>query len=279
MESCVTLIGLKLTDTTEPQIVPNGVYCLDCLIGLSRLDAGSVDLVFADPPFNIGYGYDVYKDNLSSRNYLVWTRQWMAAVVRVLSPTGTVWVAMGDEYVAEVKMIAQDLGLTMRNWVIWYYTFGAYCTRRLAWSHTHLLHFVKNPKKHTFDSNAIRVPSARAIAYADARRKTNERVPDDTWILRPQEVPESFTPCENTWYSPRLAGSFRERVGWHPCQMPERILERIIQVSSKPGDLVVDPFAGSGTTLAVAKKLGRKWIGFEVSEQYVEGIRQRLNAS
>ena len=87
-----------------------------------------------------------------------------------------------------------------------------------------------------------------------------------------------FRPHQDTWYFPRVCGTFRERVGWHGCQMPEQLLARIIRACSRPGELVLDPFAGSGTTLAVAKKLGRRWLGFEVSAHYVKQIERRLAA-
>jgi site-specific DNA-methyltransferase (adenine-specific) len=115
--------------------------------------------------------------------------------------------------------------------------------------------------------------------YADSRGNPAGRLPDDTWILRPQDVPDGFQPDEDTWYFSRVCGTFKERRGWHGCQMPEQLLGRIIRVSSNPGDLVVDPFAGSGTTLVVAKKLGRQWLGFELSESYVARAQARLDAA
>src|SRR5437764_866656 len=126
---------------------------------------------------------------------------------------------------------------------------------------------------------AVRVPSARQLVYADDRADSRGRVPDDTWILRPQDLPEGFNPGENTWYFSRVCGTFKERAGWHGCQMPEQLLGRILRVSSNPGDVVLDPFAGSGTTLVVARKLGRRWIGFEVSEKYAAQARARLAAT
>jgi site-specific DNA-methyltransferase (adenine-specific) len=103
-------------------------------------------------------------------------------------------------------------------------------------------------------------------------------LPDDTWILRPQDCPEGFQPTDDTWYYARVAGTFKERQGFHGCQMPEQLLGRIIRVSSDAGDIVLDPFAGSGTTLAAAKKLGRKWLGCELSEEYVRAATERLEA-
>ena len=132
-----------------------------------------------------------------------------------------------------------------------------------------------DPKRFTFNADAVRVPSARQTTYADRRANPVGKLPDDTWVLRPQEDERFFDPADDTWYVPRVCGTFKER-GDHPCQMPLALLERIIRVASNPGDLVLDPFAGSGTTLAAAKKLGRDYLGIELSENYAERVRDRL---
>jgi site-specific DNA-methyltransferase (adenine-specific) len=255
----------------------NSLIQVDCIEGLAALEPGSVDLVFADPPFNIGYDYDIYEDRKETDEYLAWTRKWIEGVQRALKPDGTFWLAIGDDFAAELKVLVQrDLGFSCRSWVIWYYTFGVNCTKKFSRSHTHLFHFVKNPKRFTFNADAIRVPSARQLVYADGRANAKGRLPDDTWILRPQDVANGFTPEQGTWYFPRVCGTFKERAGFHGCQMPEQLLARIIRVSSNPGDLVLDPFAGSGSTLIVAKKLERDWLGFELSKNYAERVRKRL---
>src|SRR5207248_1185352 len=134
-----------------------------------------------------GYDYDVYQDKRGDAEYLEWTRRWMAGVLRVLKPAGACWVAIGDEYAAEVKWIGcRDLGLTCRSWVVWYYTFGVNCTKKFNRSHAHLFYFVKDAKHFTFNDGEVRVPSARQLVYADARANPAGRLPDDTWILRPQ---------------------------------------------------------------------------------------------
>jgi site-specific DNA-methyltransferase (adenine-specific) len=253
----------------------------DCIEGMRQIDDGAVDLVFADPPFNIGYDYDVYRDKRKANEYLAWSRDWTAEVIRILKPDGTFWLAIGDEYAAELKvMLTREQGLTCRSWVVWYYTFGVNCKHKFSRSHAHLFHFVKDPKHFTFNSRdpAIRVPSARQLVYADSRADQAGRLPDDTWILRPQDIPQSFAGHEDTWYFPRVCGTFKERKGFHGCQMPEQLLGRIIRASSRPKELVLDPFAGSGTTLAVAKKLGRRYLGFELSADYVAKVTGRLEA-
>jgi len=232
----------------------------DCIKWLSEQPEGFADLVFADPPFNIGYQYDVYEDKLAYKEYYDWTEKWMAACVRALKPTGTFWIAIGDDYAAEIRMLGRKLGLTLRNWVIWHYTFGQNTKRKFCRSHTHLFYFVKNPKEFVFNEQAVRVFSDRQLVYRDKRANEIGKLPNDVW--------SEF---------PRVCGTFEEREGWHPCQMPETILARIIRATSEPSSVVVDPFAGSGTTLAVAKKLSRNYVGIELSEDYVARIRHRLD--
>lgn len=231
----------------------------DCIEWLSRRGEAWVDLVFADPPFNIGYQYDLYEDRKAYDDYYEWTQRWMAACCRALTPTGTLWIAIGDDYAAEVRLIGRELGLYLRNWVIWHYTFGQNTKRKFARAHTHLFYFTKDPAEFTFNDRAVRTFSDRQRIYKDKRANKAGRLPDDVW--------NEF---------PRVCGTFAERQGWHPCQMPVAVLSRIIRASSNVGDLVCDPFAGSGTTLVAAKRLSRRYLGIELSENYVENATQRL---
>ena len=113
-----------------------------------------------------------------------------------------------------------------------------------------------DPQEFAFNSEDIRVPSARQLVYGDKRANSKGRLPDDTWVLRPQDLPEGFQPSDDTWYFPRVAGTFKERAGFHGCQMPEQLLARIIRASSNEGELVLDPFGGSGSTLIACERLG-----------------------
>lgn len=252
------------------------IHLGDCIEGMRSLPEGSVDLVFADPPFNIGYKYDKYQDRLEYDEYLRWSSSWISQVHRILKPDGTFWLAIGDEYAAELKIEAQRAGFTTRSWVVWYYTFGVHCKLKFTRSHAHLFYFIKNDKKFTFNRKAIAVPSARQLVYGDSRANPAGRTPDDTWILRPQDLPEGFQEDEDTWYFPRVNGTFKERAGFHGCQMPEQLLGRIIRACSNEGEVVVDPFSGSASTLIVAKKLGRQFFGFEMSEDYAARSTERL---
>ena len=265
---------------TKISKLQEGVHLGDCVAGLKALPDGCVDLAFADPPFNIGYDYDTYDDTQNDADYLSWCKEWMRQLHRVLKPDGSFWLAIGDEYAAELKVMAhRELGFIPRSWVIWYYTFGVHCKNKFTRSHAHLLYFVKDSTQFTFHNHAMHVPSARQLIYNDKRANPQGRMPDDTWILRPQDVPEGFDPASDTWFVSRVCGTFKERAGWHGCQMPERVLARIIEASSSPGEVVLDPFVGSGTTLTVARKLHRKTLGFELSEEYAARATERLKST
>jgi site-specific DNA-methyltransferase (adenine-specific) len=238
---------------------PNTIYCGDAVEILNRSPAGSVDLVFADPPFNIGYVYDNYRDDVPNEQYVQWSRDWMAACQRVLSPTGSFYIAIGDDFAADIRMIGRELGLHLRNWIIWHYTFGQATKAKFGRSHTHIFYFARDPQRFTFNDKHLRFPSARHTEYQDLRANPAGRLPDDVWT--------EF---------PRVCGTFRERAGFHGCQMPEALLQRIVLASSDPGEIVLDPFVGSGTTVVAAKRVGRRYLGIDISPQYVEHTKRRL---
>lgn len=236
-----------------------------------------VDLAIIDPPYNIGYEYDRHKDDMTAEEYRFWCNQWIGDCARALKPDGAMWLIIGDEWAADLQIIARSRGLHLRNWVIWHYTFGQHMKTKFTRSHAHCLHFVKNPKKHVFNFSDVAVPSARTLVYGDKRAAKEGRCPDDVWILRPQWFPEGFTAQHDTWFIPRLCGTFKEKAKT-PNQLPEQLVARMIAVSSNPGDVVLDPMCGSGTVPAVAKKLGRKPMGFELSADYAKAAQKRLDA-
>ncbi|HMB96787.1 MAG TPA: site-specific DNA-methyltransferase, partial [Tepidisphaeraceae bacterium] len=256
----------------------------DCIKVLNDGPQEWVDLVFADPPFNIGYLYHGYDDQRKTEDYLKFSKDWMAAVKRSLKPTGSFFLAIGDDYAADLCVIARrELGFNLRNWIIWHYTFGQQPKAKFARSHTHILYFTKDEKEFTFNADAIRVASARQTTYADARANPKGKLPDDVWFLRPQEASAAdaqlFSAESDTWNVSRVCGTFKEREGWHGCQMPIGVLDRIIRAASNENDVVLDPFNGSGTTIVSAALLGRKYVGIDQSEEYVNFARKRLEHS
>lgn len=237
----------------------NKVYLGDCVKTMREFPQNSVDLIFADPPFNIGIKYDKYNDSLSYDEYYKWSEDWIKETCRVLKKDGSIYIAIGDEFAAEINVILKRTGFYFRNWVIWYYTFGQNQRKKFNRAHAHILYFTKNKEKFKFNGDAIRIPSARQLVYNDRRANPQGKVPDDVWEFS------------------RVCGTFKERLGKHPCQMPEALLERIIKVSSNVNDIVLDPFGGTGTTAAVAKRLKRQYVTIEISENYHEVIVKRLS--
>jgi len=159
----------------------NKIICGDCIELLNGAKEPFADLIFADPPFNIGYKYDKYEDKVKSKRYIAWTRDWIGACFNVLKPNGSFYIAIGDDYAANVKVITDELGLFLRNWIIWHYTFGQQTKNKFARSHTHIFYLTKDKKNFTFNDHAIRVPSDRQLTYNDKRANPVGKIPDDVW--------------------------------------------------------------------------------------------------
>jgi len=237
----------------------DGVYLGDCIEIMKQMPDKTVDLVFADPPFNIGIKYDNYNDSQSHEDYYNWSEKWIDQTYRILKDNGSIYIAIGDEFVAEINIILKRHGFHFRNWIVWYYTFGQNQRKKFNRAHTHILYFTKHKSHFTFNDEDIRIPSARQMVYNDRRANPKGKIPDDVWEFS------------------RVCGTFKERISNHPCQMPENLLERIIKASSDEDDLVLDPFGGTGTTAYVAKRFKRHYITMDISESYVDVIDKRLN--
>jgi len=257
----------------------------NCEEYLRGIPAGTADLIFADPPYNIGYDYPNYRDDWPRESYLNWSQQWLQEITRVATDTATFWLAIGDEYAAELKVAAAGCGWFPRSWVIWHYTFGVNCAQNFARSHTHLLCFVRNERAFTFNADEpnLRVPSARQVIYADKRANPKGKLPDNTWVLHPKELAKTMQPPNDVWLEARICGTHAERVDRGEegqrrgiPQMPLAIMRRIIWASSREGDLVLDPFSGTGSTGVAAMQLQRRYLGIERSEQTNEAAAERL---
>ena len=247
------------------------IYVGDC-VRVMKDWSPNVNLLFADPPFNISHPYDVYKDNKAKQVYLNWTREWVAACKRVLSSTGSFWVAIGNYIQADVKKILDEAGLYWRDTIAWVYTFGPHQRGKFTPSWVALHYYTMHPTKYVWNQEAIKVPSARQLKYNDKRAKAGGKTPDNVWILDPSQYPEDcYREDDNAWLESRVCGTFKERTE-HCAQMPVSVLDRIIKVSSNEGNLVCDPFLGSGTSMESALQNNRKCWGVELSENYVKNI-------
>lgn len=272
------------SDMTKKQLTLD-IRLQDCEKFLAGIETGSVDLAFADPPFNINYEYEGYDDNLEPREYVLWCQRWIKEIHRVLKPGGTFWLASGDMFVSFLDVAARvgdslDMlgkkkavpGFYRRSWVIWYYTFGVNQGKNFTKSHTHLLYYTKHKDKYTFnkDDTEVRHPSARSLVYKDKRANPAGRLPDDTWFLLKEHIDGIIQPYDDVWSESRVAGTFKHRVTGQSCQMPEPVMTRIIRLCSNPGDLVIDPFCGSGMTAFVANKLGRNAMTCDIDPASIQ---------
>ncbi len=234
----------------------------DCLEHLAAMPEGSVDLVVADPPYNIGidYGDGARADRLPAEDYAAWVRRWVAAAARVLAPHGTLWIVCDHEYAAEHQLAIRAAGLHRRNTVIWRETFGVNCRKKFNRTSRPMFYAVKDSRRFTFNVPALTTTSRRQ-ELGDPRANPAGKLLDDVWTI------------------PRVCGTFRERVVGVPTQLPLALVRRVVLGLTNPGDLVVDPFAGSGTTGVVCAESSRRFVGLELREQFAAIARARINST
>jgi modification methylase len=239
----------------------------DCLEALAALPAGCADLVFADPPYNLQLGGELLRpDNskvdavdddwdhfASFEAYDAFTKDWLSACRRVLKPDGSLWVIGSYHNIFRVGAILQDLGFWILNDVIWRKSnpMPNFKGARFTNAHETLIWAARSrgPRRYTFNYDAMKMANDELQMRSD-------------WTLALCTGEE------------RIKGADGQKA--HPTQKPEALLHRVLLASSKPGDLVVDPFFGAGTTGAVAKRLGRRFVGIEREPAYVAIARERI---
>lgn len=245
----------------------NPILLGDCIALLSDLPPSSVDLVFADPPYNLQLSRDLYRPNQtkvdavndgwdkfgSFAEYDEFTRKWLAGCRRVLKDTGTIWVIGSYHNIYRVGAIMQDLGFWILNDIVWIKSNPMPNFRGVRFTNAHetMIWAQKNKDaKYTFNHQAMKALN------------------DDLQM-------------RSDWNIPLATGKQRIKVNGskaHSTQKPEALLHRVILSSTQPGDVVLDPFFGSGTTGAVAKRLGRHFIGLERDAKYVKVAQKRIAA-
>lgn len=232
---------------------------------LCKMPNDSVDLIFADPPYNIGKNFDGLIENWAQENFLEWCYTWIKECHRVLKPTGTMYLMNSTENMPYLDIWCRKY-FFIRSRIIWSYDSSGVQARNYYGSlYEPILMLVKNQKKYIFNAEDILVE-----AKTGAKRKLID------YRKNPPQPYNNLKVPGNVWEFPRVRFRMEEYEN-HPTQKPEALLERIIRASSNVGDLVLDPFSGSFTTSAVSKRLNRRSIGIEINEEYVKmGIR-RLN--
>jgi site-specific DNA-methyltransferase (adenine-specific) len=269
------IIDCKRVGLSEPAYIrKNGLlFTGNSLHWLKLIETESVDLIFADPPYNIQKAaWDKFD---SQEQYISWSLDWIREAARILKPAGTLYICGFSEILADLKHPAMRF-FSGCKWLIWYYRNKANLGSDWGRSHESILHFRKS-KQFIMNTDDIRVPySEHTLKYpehpqAETSQYGNGTKKSDLWKphplgAKPKDVIEIPTTCNGMGEKTK-----------HPTQKPEELLRKIVLASSKEGDIVLDPFSGSGTTLVVAEQLGRKWVGCEMDEKYNKWAIHRID--
>jgi site-specific DNA-methyltransferase (adenine-specific) len=253
---------------------PNGeLWIGDAVEWLRSLETESVDLIFADPPYNIKKAeWDTFE---SQQQYVAWSLMWIEQAARALRPTGTLYVCGFSEVLADIKLPAQKFFRGCR-WLVWHYKNKANLGSDWGRSHESILHFRKS-KNFTFNIDDVRTPygehtlkypehpQAVTSLYGKGGNGKNHIWQPHPKGAKPKDVLEIPTTCNG----------MHEKTP-HPTQKPEELLRQFVLASSNIGDVVVDPFLGSGTTTVVAEQLKRKWKGCDKSLEYCQWAVRRI---
>lgn len=230
---------------------------------LKTIEAGTVDLIFADPPYNIGKDFDGVHDKIEESEYFDWCWKWLDECHRILKPEGTFYLMNSTQNMPHLDLYCRSkFGILSR--IVWSYDSSGMQARKFYGSlYEPILHMVKNPKSYTFNAEDILVEAKTGAKRGLIDYRKNPPQPYNT-----TKVPG------NVWEFARVRFKMDEYES-HPSQKPEALLERVIKASSNPGDVVLDPFGGSFSTSAVAKRLGRRSISIECNEIYIKiGLRR-----
>lgn len=251
---------------------PNGrLYEGDSVTWLNSLDSESIDLIFADPPYNIN---KAEWDNFESQeHYIEWSSKWIEPASRILKPMGSLYICGFSEILADLKHPAAKHFKSCR-WLIWHYKNKANLGNSWGRSHESIIHFCKAPKIE-LNVDDIRIPyGAHTLKYPSHPQAVTSQYGNgenrEDWIphprgAKPKDVLDIPTTCNG----------MGEKTP-HPTQKPEELVRKFVLASSHKGDVVLDPFSGSGTTLVVAEQLGRKWLGCEIGPDYNEWAIDRI---
>ena len=248
------------------------LYNIDVLQFLRSIDNESVDLIFADPPYNIKKAeWDSFQ---SQKHYVEWSMQWIKEAHRILKPHGTLYVCGFSEILADIKWAANYLFKGCK-WLVWYYRNKANLGNDWGRSHESILHFRKS-KKFIFNIDEARIPyNAHTLKYpkrpqAETSQYNNGKGKKYIW----EPHPKGAKP-KDVFEIPTIANSAWEKTP-HETQKPIELVRKCVLASSNAGNVVLDPFGGSGTTYAVSEAYNRNWLGTETKLEYCYIIKERL---
>ncbi|POT55081.1 adenine-specific DNA-methyltransferase [Citrobacter amalonaticus] len=239
----------------------------DALTELKKLPPESVDLIFADPPYNIGKDFDGMVESWDEELFLTWLFECIDECHRILKQQGTMYIMNSTENMPYIDLKCRKL-FSIKSRIVWSYdSSGVQAKKFFGSMYEPILMMVKDPKNYTFNSGDILVETRTGAKRALIDYRKNPPQPYNI-----KKVPG------NVWTFPRVRYLMDEYEN-HPTQKPEALLKRVILASSNPGDTVLDPFAGSFTTGAVAVDTGRKFVGIEVNGEYIKMGLRRLSVS
>ena len=272
------MVGKRLATKNESAFCelyrhPHGsLFQGDSIEWLKSIDEESVDLVFADPPYNINKAeWDKFENQ---EQYIKWSMQWIREAHRILKEEGTMYLCGFSEILADIKQPSMHYFRSCK-WLVWYYKNKANMGNDWGRSHESVLHLRKS-KKQIFNIDDIRVPygnhtlkypshpQAESSQYGNGAKQKNVWSPHPRGA-KPRDVIEVPTTCNG----------MNEKTP-HPTQKPEELVRKFVLASSKEGDLVIDPFSGSGTTLVVSEQLERRWAGCEIDPEYNKWAIDRI---
>lgn len=268
--------SVKNNNKTKPYFESDfgQLYNLDVIDFFQSLESASVDLIFADPPYNIKKAeWDSFS---SQKEYVDWSMRWIREASRVLKPTGSLFICGFSEILADIKWAASPLFKGCK-WLVWFYRNKANLGKDWGRSHESILHFRKS-KNFIFNIDEIRIPyNKHTLKYpkrtqAETSQYSNEKNNKGNYEWEPN--PLGAKP-KDVIEIPTLSNGSWERFP-HETQKPVELLRKIILSSSNDDSVIVDPFGGSGTTFAVAEAYQRKWRGTELNIKYCQVIRKRL---
>lgn len=240
----------------------NQIIVGDCLKVLRNLPSQSVDIAFADPPFNLKKRYSAYKDRKETNEYLGWCREWLREMVRVTKPTGSIFVHNIPKWLTHYADMLNEVSEFV-DWIAWNAP-TAPMGKRLQPSHYGILYYAKDKQENKFYQ--IRYPHQRCRTCGYLLKDYGGK----------KKMVHPFGPLVSDMWSDIHRIRHKKHRDAHPCQLPIPLLERIILMSSDADDVILDPFIGTGTTAVAAKRLGRKYVGIELDPQYVKIAQDKL---
>lgn len=244
----------------------NSIINMDCIEGMKDIPDESIDLIIADPPYNLNKNFGQWDESKNKNIWLPWSKDWLNECQRILKKDGNIFVYGIHHHLCWLQCHMIDIGLEYRRQIIWYYENGFSGYKKTLQAHYEPLLWFSKGKSYTY--NVIREP------YKSTERLKNKIIKNGKiWTPHPDG-----RMAGDVWSFPTLAGRrFKDEKVNHPTQKPLSISERIVKHFSNESDIILIPFGGSGSECVASKKLNRNFIAFELNEDYIKIANKRLD--